>query len=311
MNIDDQFNRFQERIRAAEERYAKVTEMSAKLAPKTAAKKAKEQENRIIEKARKAAISSTVSANVSLKRANEKLNSLQAEISRIDRDFFTGGSLSAKLKEPNLSYIGKTKRVTPEQIKEEIKVTAYDLLLRDQKSSIKLISGDSYNIRVLLQDALESKTERLKRTLKFKSTPNIIKDFSLTDIVNEDVETSEKKLDQVRKYSVAPYTNLKRKEIILLTYAIAYFESNTEDKAKDEYRKAGKLLFFMKKMSTAAYDVDLIDKSFDLIYEYGDSPETLRAFGSKVSSYFNQIEDDLYIEYMDNPIMPSRSSYGS
>lgn len=307
MNIDDQFNRFQERIRAAEERYAKVTEMSAKLAPKTAAKKAKEQEARVREQARKA----TVSANVSLKRANEKLNSLQAEISRIDRDFFTGGSLSAKLKDPNLSYIGKTKRVTPEQLKEDIKVTAYDLVLRDQKSSIKLISGDSYNIRVLLQDALESKTERLKRTLKFKSTPNIIKDFGLTDIVNEDVETSERKLDQVRKYSVAPYTNLKRKEIILLTYAIAYFESSTEDKAKDEYRKAGKLLFFMKKMSTAAYDVDLIDKSFDLIYEHGRSPETLRTFGTKILSYFNQIEDDLYIEYMDNPILPSRSSYGS
>lgn len=307
MNIDDQFNRFQERIRAAEERYAKVTEMSAKLAPKTAAKKAKEQEARVREQARKA----TVSANVSLKRANEKLNSLQAEISRIDRDFFTGGSLSAKLKDPNLSYIGKTKRVTPEQLKEDIKVTAYDLLLRDQKSSIKLISGDSYNIRVLLQDALESKTECLKRTLKFKSTPTIIKDFGLTDIVNEELETSEKKLDRVRKYSVAPYTNLKRKEIILLAYAIAYFESSTEDKAKDEYRKAGKLLFFMKKMSTAAHDVDLIDKSFDLIYEYGGSPETLRTFGSKVSSYFNQIEDDLYIEYMDNPIMPSRSSYGS
>lgn len=304
MDIEDKLNQIHANLNESKKRYDEVKRIAEVLAPKSN-KKPEPKPEPVIDEVKKhntlayddfiAHISNTAYLN--------KITSLNQELNRFKEEYNIFESSS----EPEYEE-EEAQEIDYEQLQEDIKVEAYAFILVDGKNPIKLISGDSYNIRVLLQEALGNKTENLKRTLKFKSTPSIIEDFGLNRLFDNEREYDEKKLNQVKRYSIPPYQVLSRKEIILLTYAIAYFESRTEVNPKFPQLKAAKILFFMKKMASHAQEIELIERSFEVLYKNGSSIETLENFGKEIKKFFDDQEDDLYIEYMDNVIMPKQSS---
>lgn len=309
MDIEDKLNQIHANLIESKKRYDEVKRIAEVLAPKTNSKPEPETKPEPVVKDTKPANNFSYDdflSHINSSAYLNKVNSLNQELKRFEEEYnvFENSQDSKieeeiEVQEPEIDY---------EQLKEDIKVEAYAFILSDGKSPIKLISGDSYNIRVLLQEALGNKTENLKRTLKFKSTPAIIEDFGLSNLFDEEIVYNERRQHQVKRYSIPPYKILSRKEIILLTYAIAYFESRTEVNPKFPQLKAAKILFFMKKMASHAQEIELIERSLEVLYKNGYSMETLENFGKEITKFLNDQEDELYIEYMDNVILPQKSS---
>ena len=303
MDIEDKLNQIHANLNESKKRYDEVKRIAEALAPKTNKKPEPKPEPVIDEVKRNTLAYDDFIAHINNTAYLNKITSLNQELNRFKEEYNIFESSSEPQYEEE-----EAQEIDYEQLQEDIKVEAYAFILSDGKNPIKLISGDSYNIRVLLQEALGNKTENLKRTLKFKSTPSIIEDFGLNRLFDDEREDNEKKQNQVKRYSIPPYQVLSRKEIILLAYAIAYFESRTEVNPKFPQLKAAKILFFMKKMASHAQEIELIERSFEVLYKNGSSIETLENFGKEIKKFFDDQEDDLYSEYMDNVIMPKQSS---